>query len=78
MINVKFYDQYDWINSVKVPHDADIPLNPETPKDLNKTLKEHKLKEKFESLAPSTKRTFLRWLFKAKQKFFALHSIIEK
>lgn len=24
MINVKFYDQYDMINSVKVPHDATV------------------------------------------------------
>lgn len=51
----------------KKPHDADIPLNPETPEDLKKELGKHKLKEKFETIAPSTKRMFLRWLFRAKQ-----------
>ena len=50
----------------KPTHDADIPLNPETPEDLLNQLEKNKLKEKFESLSPSVKRTYNRWLFRAK------------
>lgn len=50
----------------KPTHDADIPLNPETAQDLIKELELNNLKEKFESLSPSVKRTYNRWLFRAK------------
>ncbi len=47
--------------------DHGIPKNPETPKDLKEELKNNKEAEKnFNNLAPSHKRTYLRWIIKAK------------
>ena len=53
----------------KPTHDHDIPINPETPEDLIKELnkKQNKTaKENFYKLAPSYRRVYLRWLFRAK------------
>lgn len=49
-------------------HDHGIPKNPNVPEDLKKILKEKKLEEQFNKLAPSSRRTYLRWLFRAKLK----------
>jgi uncharacterized protein YdeI (YjbR/CyaY-like superfamily) len=46
--------------------DHGIPLNPEIPKDLKKALEKGKAWENFKAFAPSYRRTYLRWLIKAK------------
>ena len=47
--------------------DYGIPKNPNAPKELIKALKENKEAERnFNKLAPSHKRTYLRWIIKAK------------
>lgn len=51
----------------KPTHDHDIPKNPDVPEDLKKTLKEKNLESEFNKIAPSSRRTYLRWLFGAKQ-----------
>lgn len=51
----------------KPTHDHGIPKNPNTPEDLIRELEKNKAKEKFNSLAPSYKRTYLRWLYRAKR-----------
>jgi len=51
----------------KKPHDHGIPKNPEIPKDLEKELNKNKsAKNNFLLLSPSARRTYLRWLFRAK------------
>lgn len=51
----------------KAPHDEGIPDNPEAPSDLIKELgKSKKSMENFEKLAPSYKKTYLRWILRAK------------
>ncbi len=51
----------------KLPHDHGIPENPGIPTDLQKELDSNKTaKENFNKLAPSLRRTYLRWLFRAK------------
>lgn len=52
----------------KLPFDHDIPKDPPVPEDLKQALeKDQKSKENFDNLAPSYRRTYLRWLFRAKQ-----------
>lgn len=47
--------------------DYGIPKNPDTPKDLKKALENNKeANANFNKLAPSHKRTYLRWIIKAK------------
>jgi uncharacterized protein YdeI (YjbR/CyaY-like superfamily) len=51
----------------KHPHDHGIPKDPEIPEDLKKELIKNKKAElKFNSISPSARRTYLRWLFRAK------------
>lgn len=51
----------------KLPHDHGIPNNPRTPKDLKEELKKDKEAEKnFRGIAKSARKTYLRWLFRAK------------
>jgi len=51
----------------KKPHDEGIPDNPKVPKYLKEALKkEVKAREYFKKIAPSYKRTLLRWLLRAK------------
>jgi uncharacterized protein YdeI (YjbR/CyaY-like superfamily) len=52
----------------KLPHDYGIADNPEVPKDLIKVLKKSKKSlANFEKLAPSYKKTYLRWIVRAKR-----------
>ena len=50
----------------KPTHDHGIPKNPDVPNDLKKELERLKLKERFEKITPSSRRTYLRWLYRAK------------
>lgn len=51
----------------KLPHDHGIPKNPEVPKDLKTLLNQNKkAKENFDNLSSSVRRTYLRWLLRAK------------
>ncbi|MBS3072570.1 YdeI/OmpD-associated family protein [Candidatus Pacearchaeota archaeon] len=50
----------------KPTHDHGIPKNPDVPDDLRLSLKEKSLEDKFEKIAPSSKRAYLRWLYRAK------------
>jgi len=51
----------------KKTHDHGIPKNPPIPDDLKKALSKSKTaEENFKNLAPSYRRTYLRWLFRAK------------
>jgi uncharacterized protein YdeI (YjbR/CyaY-like superfamily) len=60
---LKFYKE----GLKKLPHDYGIARNPEVPEDLIKALeKSKKSKENFEKLAPSYRRTYLRWIVRAK------------
>lgn len=47
-------------------HDHGIPKDPDVPLALKKALKEKGMWKKFEKMAPSYRRTFLRWLLHAK------------
>ena len=50
-------------------HDEGIPKNPGMPKELKQALERNKSALKnFQSFPPSTKRTFYRWLLRAKLK----------
>jgi uncharacterized protein YdeI (YjbR/CyaY-like superfamily) len=62
---LKFYHE-----GLKKPtHDFGIAKNPDMPLDLKKELnKDKKAKEFFEKLAPSYKRTYYRWIERAKRK----------
>ena len=47
--------------------DLNLPKNPPVPEDLKQALEKNaKAKEQFASLAPSYKRTYLRWIERAK------------
>jgi len=59
--------QYYKEGLAKPTHDHGIPKNPNMPPELKKALSKANLLKKFESLAPSTKRTHYRWLLRAKQ-----------
>ncbi|PIO08444.1 hypothetical protein COU59_01505 [Candidatus Pacearchaeota archaeon CG10_big_fil_rev_8_21_14_0_10_34_12] len=60
---MKWYEE----GKKKLPHDHGIPKNPEVPEEMEKIfVKNKKAKENFENLAPSTRRTYLRWIFRAK------------
>jgi uncharacterized protein YdeI (YjbR/CyaY-like superfamily) len=51
----------------KKPHDEGIPDNPRVPKYLIKEIEKSSVaKENFKKIAPSYKRTLLRWLLRAK------------
>jgi len=51
----------------KKPHDYDLDKNPEIPQDLIKALdKSKKARENLSKIAPSYKRTYLRWILRAK------------
>ncbi len=53
----------------KKPNDFGLEKNPEMPEDLKKELdkiKNKKLKENFDKLAPSMKRVYYRWVLRAK------------
>lgn len=51
----------------KKPHDAGIPKNPEAPIELKERLNKNPiLKQKFEKIAPSTKKLYFRQILKAK------------
>lgn len=53
----------------KKPHDFGLEKNPEMPGDLKRELdkiKNKKLKENFDKLAPSMKRVYYRWILRAK------------
>lgn len=53
----------------KKPHDFGIPSNPEMPSELKKELEKKKNKkamERFEKLSPSVKKTYYRWVLRAK------------
>lgn len=47
-------------------HDHGIPRDPNVPKKLEKELRDGGLWKKFEATAPSYRRTYLRWLLRAK------------
>jgi uncharacterized protein YdeI (YjbR/CyaY-like superfamily) len=52
----------------KKPHDEGIPDNPRVPKYLREEIeKEQVVTDNFKKIAPSYKRTLLRWLLRAKQ-----------
>jgi uncharacterized protein YdeI (YjbR/CyaY-like superfamily) len=52
----------------KKPHDHGIPKNPRVPKYLREELEKEPLaNDNFKKIAPSYRRTLLRWLLKAKQ-----------
>jgi len=51
----------------KHPHDEGIPKSPKVPNYLKKEIEKDKIaKENFKKIAPSYKKTLLRWLLKAK------------
>jgi uncharacterized protein YdeI (YjbR/CyaY-like superfamily) len=51
----------------KLPHDHGIPKDPEVPEDLKTLLNQNKkAKENFDKLSSSARRTYLRWLLRAK------------
>jgi uncharacterized protein YdeI (YjbR/CyaY-like superfamily) len=53
----------------KKPHDDGIDDNPEAPPDLIKALEKNKKSmENYEKLAPSYRKTYLRWILRAKRK----------
>ena len=60
---LKFYKE----GLKKKPHDHGLEKNPEVPEDMKKILdKNKKAKTNFEKLAPSYRRTYLRWILRAK------------
>jgi uncharacterized protein YdeI (YjbR/CyaY-like superfamily) len=61
---LKFYKE----GLKKKPHDYDLEKNPDVPADLRKVLdKSKKARENFTKMAPSYRRTYLRWLLRAKR-----------
>ena len=50
----------------KKPHDHGIPKNPRMPADLKKELQKQNILKTFQNLSPSSKRTHLRSLYRAK------------
>ena len=51
----------------KLPHDHDIPKNPDIPESLKKALEKNKqAKENFNKYPPSTKRMLYRWFLHVK------------
>lgn len=52
----------------KKPIDHDIPESPTVPTDLKKAfVKNKRAKKGFENYSPSTQKTYLKWLFRAKR-----------
>jgi len=61
---IKMYEE----GLAKKPHDEGIPDNPRVPSYLKKELENEQLaNQNFKKIAPSYKRTLLRWFLKAKQ-----------
>lgn len=59
---------YYKLGLAKPTHDADIPKNPNMPENLEKALnKNKKAGQNFDSFSPSAKRTYYRWLLRAKR-----------
>ncbi len=51
----------------KPPHDFGLPENPDIPEELKKALNRNKkAKDNFDKFSPSVKRTYYRWLLRAK------------
>jgi len=62
---LKFYKE----GLSKPTHDHGIPKNPDMPAELKQALDEDKTaKDNFEKFSPSIKRTFYRWILRAKLK----------
>ncbi len=60
---LKYYE----LGAAKPTHDHGIPKNPDMPPELEKALlKNKKAKTGFDSFSPSVKRTYYRWLLRAK------------
>ncbi len=60
---MKFYT----LGAAKPTHDHGIPKNPDMPPELIRALsKNKKAKENFDKFPPSAKKTFYRWLLRAK------------
>lgn len=51
----------------KPTHDHGIPKNPRMPSDLTNALRGAGLLAQFKAFSPSVRRTYLRWLMRAKQ-----------
>ena len=62
-VGIEFYKE-----GLKKPtHDHGIPKNPDMPQELKKALeKNNKAMENFSKFSPSVKRTFYRWILRAK------------
>ena len=60
---MKFY-----LDGLKKPtHDHEIPKDPKVPKEFKDALSKNKIaKERFDKLSKSNRRTYLRWLLRAK------------
>lgn len=59
---------YYKLGLTKPTHDHGIPKNPNMPENLKKALdKNKKARQNFDSFSPSAKRTYYRWLLRAKQ-----------
>jgi len=64
LIGLQFYKE----GLKKLPHDYGIPKNPEIPIEMKKIFeKNKKAREHFEKLSPSARRTYLRWISRAKR-----------
>ena len=62
-IGFKFYKE----GAKKPTHDHGIPKNPDMPEELDKALKKEKIaRDNFLKFSPSVKRTFYRWILRAK------------
>jgi uncharacterized protein YdeI (YjbR/CyaY-like superfamily) len=59
---IKMYEE----GLVKKPHDEGIARNPRVPEYLKNELKKESIEENFRKIAPSYRRTLLRWLVRAK------------
>ncbi|MEK6858887.1 MAG: YdeI/OmpD-associated family protein [Nanoarchaeota archaeon] len=51
----------------KPTHDHGIPKNPQIPSSLKRALEQEGLLKQFQAFSPSVRRTYLRWLARAKQ-----------
>ncbi|MDP3987069.1 MAG: YdeI/OmpD-associated family protein [Nanoarchaeota archaeon] len=63
-VGIEFYKE----GLRKIPHDYDVPKDPKPSKEFLRELnKNKKAKENFKIVSPSSRRTYLRWLFRAKR-----------
>lgn len=71
---LKFYQE----GLKKKPHDYGIPRSPEVPEEMRKLLSKYKIaKANFEKLSPSTRKTYLRWVYRAKRPETKMKRILE-